>query len=60
MTETTHSIEPRPNLIDPAFSEVMKATYGLEAPLRNSGLDPSLRELVKTRASQINGCGRIR
>jgi AhpD family alkylhydroperoxidase len=56
MTETTDSVEPRLNLIDPAFNEVIKAMYGLEAPLRNSGLEPALRELVKTRASQINGC----
>jgi AhpD family alkylhydroperoxidase len=34
----------------------MKAMYGLEEPLRTSGLEPALRELVKTRASQINGC----
>ncbi len=56
MTETAHSIEPRLNLADPTFNEVMKAMYGLEAPLRKSALDPGLRELVKTRASQINGC----
>lgn len=56
MAETAHSIEPRLNLTDPAFNEVMKAMYGLDTPLRNSGLDPRLRELVKTRASQINGC----
>ncbi len=55
MTETAHSIEPRLNLADPTFNEVMKAMYGLEAPLRKSALDPGLRELVKTRASQING-----
>src|SRR4051795_3637275 len=48
--------EPRLNLTDPKFSAVMKAMYGLEAPIRDSGLEPSLRELVKTRASQINGC----
>lgn len=30
---------------------------GLEVYLRRSGLDPKLRELVKTRVSQINGCG---
>lgn len=52
----THNVEPRIDLADPAFSGVMKAMYGLEAPLRNSGLEPALRELVKTRASQINGC----
>ena len=34
-----------------------KAMAGLEAYIRHSsGLDPSLRELVKLRASQINGC----
>jgi AhpD family alkylhydroperoxidase len=52
----THNIEPRVALTDPAFSSVMKAMYGLEGPLQNSGLEPGLRELVKTRASQINGC----
>src|SRR3954467_7793354 len=34
----------------------MKAMSVLEEPLRHSGLEPALRELVKTRASQINGC----
>ncbi|MFL6448417.1 MAG: carboxymuconolactone decarboxylase family protein [Bryobacteraceae bacterium] len=48
--------EPRINVTDPAFSGVLKAMYGLEAPLQNSGLEPTLRELVKVRASQINGC----
>jgi AhpD family alkylhydroperoxidase len=48
--------EPRINVTDPAFSGVMKAMYGLEEPLRKAGLEPALRELVKTRASQINGC----
>jgi len=52
----THNLEPRINITDPVFSGVMKAMYGLEEPLRNSGLEPALRELVKTRASQINGC----
>ena len=57
MSDTqTHSLEPRINVTDPAFSGVMKAMYGLEEPLRNSGLEPALRELVKTRASQMNGC----
>ncbi len=32
------------------------ALRGLEAYVRQSGLDASLLELVKTRASQINGC----
>ena len=52
----THNLEPRINLTSPTLSGVMKAMYGLEEPLRNSGLDPALRELVKVRASQINGC----
>ncbi len=34
----------------------MKAMYHLEEPFHNSTLEPALRELVKTRASQINGC----
>lgn len=34
----------------------MKAMLGLEAYARNSGLELSLYELVKMRASQINGC----
>ena len=54
--QKTHNIEPRVNFADPAFHGVMKAMYALEEPLRNSGLEPALRELVKTRASQINGC----
>jgi AhpD family alkylhydroperoxidase len=52
----TQELQPRINLSGPAFSGAMKAMYGLEEPLRNSGLEPALRELVKTRASQINGC----
>lgn len=33
-----------------------KAMAGLEGYVRRSGLEQSLLELVKTRASQINGC----
>ena len=36
--------------------EAYMAMRGLEAYLRQSGLDATLLELVKTRASQINGC----
>ena len=36
--------------------EAMKAMMGLEAYVRKGGLEPRLIELVKTRASQINGC----
>ena len=44
--------------LDPrkACPEAMQAIGNLHAYLRNSGLDPMLLELVKLRASQINGC----
>lgn len=34
----------------------VEAMYGLEKYVRQSGMEPSLLELVKLRASQINGC----
>lgn len=51
-----HTPEPRIDITNPAFGPVLKAMYGLEEPLTKSGLEPALRELVKTRASQLNGC----
>ena len=43
---------------DPAAHPgVYGAMAGLGSALRRSSLEPSLRELVKIRASQINGCG---
>lgn len=36
--------------------EGIKAMWGLETYVRHCGLEHSLLELVKTRASQINGC----
>lgn len=36
--------------------ELMNAVLGMEKAAANSGLEQSLYELVKTRASQINGC----
>ena len=36
--------------------QAMKAMIALEASLKDSGLEPLLLELVKMRASQINGC----
>ncbi|AWM85590.1 carboxymuconolactone decarboxylase family protein [Microvirga sp. 17 mud 1-3] len=39
-----------------ASPETMKAMLALEHQARNSGLEQSLIELVKVRASQINGC----
>jgi AhpD family alkylhydroperoxidase len=48
-------MEPRLNYLK-LTPEPLKAMYGLEAYLRGCGLEHSLLELVKTRASQINGC----
>jgi AhpD family alkylhydroperoxidase len=39
-----------------AAPNAMKALATLEAQVAGSGLDPRLAELVKIRASQINGC----
>jgi AhpD family alkylhydroperoxidase len=39
-----------------ALPEAMKALLALEASIKASGLEQSLIELVKMRASQINGC----
>jgi AhpD family alkylhydroperoxidase len=39
-----------------AAPEGFKAMRNLEMYCRQSGLEPALLELVKTRASQINGC----
>ncbi len=36
--------------------DAMKAMLGLELHVRHSGLEESLIDLVKVRASQINGC----
>ena len=36
--------------------DAMRALYSLGAYLAGCGLEPALRELVKIRASQINGC----
>jgi len=48
-------MEPRINVskVDPKAYESM---IGLEKYLAASGLDKNLYELIKTRASQINGC----
>lgn len=36
----------------------VKAMYGLEAYVKECGLEASLLDLIKTRASQISGCAR--
>lgn len=39
------------------FPDVLQAMLGLNAAYENSTLEPALLELVKLRASQVNGCG---
>ena len=39
-----------------ASPAALKAFLGVETYVRGAGLDPALLELVKMRASQINGC----
>ena len=39
-----------------AAPDAMKPMAALDAAIKSSGLEPSLVELVRTRASQINGC----
>jgi AhpD family alkylhydroperoxidase len=48
-------MKPRMNFTQ-AAPETIKALTALEAQIQASGLEKSLIELVKTRASQINGC----
>jgi AhpD family alkylhydroperoxidase len=48
-------MKPRMNFYQ-AAPETVKALSALETLLQGSGLEQSLIELVKTRASQINGC----
>ena len=48
-------MKPRMNYYQ-AAPDTLKALMALEAQIQASGLEQSLIELVKTRASQINGC----
>ncbi len=41
---------------NPAYKPLQQAMYGLERVVKQSKLEPTLIELVKMRASQINGC----
>jgi AhpD family alkylhydroperoxidase len=41
---------------DKVAPDGVKAMWGLESYVRRCGLEPALLELVKLRASQINGC----
>ena len=42
--------------INDVAPDLYKAQLGLEAAVRRSGIEPLLYELIKIRASQINGC----
>ncbi|QOZ72341.1 carboxymuconolactone decarboxylase family protein [Bradyrhizobium arachidis] len=48
-------MKPRMNFYQ-AAPETMKALMALEEQIQSTGLEKSLIELVKIRASQINGC----
>ena len=48
-------MKPRMNFHQ-AAPDTIKALSTLEAQVQSSGLEQSLIELIKTRASQINGC----
>ncbi len=48
-------MKPRMNFYQ-AAPETVNALMALENQIKSSGLEQSLIELVKTRASQINGC----
>lgn len=48
-------MEPRLNFYQ-ASPEAVKAMMALEKAVDGLGIEPSLRELIKLRASQINGC----
>ena len=49
-------MKPRLDITTAAPKGATQAMFGLEAYIRHSGLEHTLIELVKTRASQINGC----
>ena len=55
-TQTTQETEVRRLRLDDASPAAYRAMLGLENHIRQSGLETSLLELVKLRASQINGC----
>jgi AhpD family alkylhydroperoxidase len=48
-------MKPRMNFFQ-AAPDTLKALMALESQIQSSGLEQSMIELVKTRASQINGC----
>ena len=53
---TAHAVEEPRLDYNEALPEATRAMSGLETVVHNSTLEPKLRELVKLRASQLNGC----
>jgi AhpD family alkylhydroperoxidase len=43
-------------MLNEVAPDLFKAQLGLDAAVRRSGIEPLLYELIKIRASQINGC----
>lgn len=57
MTETTGPRFDLANVTPTTFGELHELTRRSEEHARESGVDPQLIELVRLRASQVNGCG---
>ena len=49
-------MKARIDITNPAFGGILHAMLGLERQVRQSGLEESLLDLMRMRASQINGC----
>jgi AhpD family alkylhydroperoxidase len=49
-------MKSRIDLNQPSLGGVLQAMFGLERQIRQSGLDEGLLNLIRMRASQINGC----
>ena len=56
MTTVKFDIERATNASPEAFGAAFKVMFGFSGYLEQTGLEHSLLELVKMRASQINGC----
>jgi AhpD family alkylhydroperoxidase len=50
------NLEPRIDYRNSIPKEALQALYSLEHSIRKGGLETSLLELVRMRASQLNGC----
>lgn len=54
---TADLVRPAPRIdLNAVAPELYRAMIGLETAVRHAGLEKPLLELIKTRASQINGC----